>query len=1828
MTVAYSDTLISALKSGSWADLGYFVENMTGGIAPLLSILVSGTCHDGIEQDSEPLLPDYELRSALHPCPAVCDRLCLIARETAADRPGTAVRLYRAALAFNDRCEEALLAVAWHAYAAGDMGEALDFAEQAHAAGDASAEAAATLGWMQWEAGRAEQAIATLEESLTRHPEHATTHWYLGHVQSRRGKFAEAEYLLRRALSLAPDLDEAAVTLAWVLADSGRLDDALTLAHATAARAPQPHRLAQLGHLLSEKGEHGAGIRLLEHAFAGAPDDHATRRRLATALSRAGRPDEARVLIEAGLAAAPDDRGLHLALATLLRGGGATDQAHLIAQRIVDRWPDWAEGWFLLGEMARVRNEISNALHCFTKAQERDPSLIPATVARSQVLLHVGKADAAAWLMKCVLDQAPGHAAARRQLAWALIGQRKSREARPHLHALLRQTPHVPDLWVFLSVALHQMGRLLSARLMARRARRLAPAHADALRHSAALAMEAGDLNEAATLCHALLHLAPDQPSAHIMTSFAHQAAGRLAPAERHAEQAVTLAPDDAEAWRCLGHLRHQQNRLAEAEEALHRAHALAPGRSDILGQLAWVLTADDRLPEALMATLKGCELSPDLPERWLERADILSLSGDHAKAVDAMHTARTRSQDPLMGEALLARLLFIRGLGESDPTASWEAAARHVAVLLYHDRTHHEAALLGVRLHAAGYTPAGDLLRLVPVDKRRAVYLEMLEWLAGFGNADEVLRMTDIAQAAFPRDLDIEIASLYHRTMAGAEVEPGDTARRLRQWGLDHGLACGRGKFRGMPAGTPGQRLRVAYLASHYHHALLNGILGSHDPDVVALHLYTDDPQALPGDLRNRVMVHPLAGTDLAASCAANGIDVVVDTVGLHPFHGQATVLGALRRRLAPLQCGWLGGWGPGAGLFDLLITDATALPADADGPYTEALLRLDGGQWSWTPPITAPPVTALPASDRGYVTFGCTVRGFRLSRRCLETWANLLAAVPGSRLKLLGRHGRDWEFRPRFARLLAERGINADRVDYHFQRPYGDHLQFYRHVDIALDSFPANGGLCLPDALWMGVPVVTLAGAGLAAERQGASIVAAAGGAAWIATSPSHYVTIAKDLASDMAELSRLRHALRDRLRASPLLDARRITSQLEQTWLRLRDEAQDIRDADTLKSQCRSLARRGMASWLEREQRFTLPTTATPEISVVLVLFNQAGLSLQTLISLADQEGVAFETIIVDNASQDETTDLLAHVDGATILRNDDNIGFLLAANQGAAAARGRHILFLNNDAYLHRDALAAALRRLDNDPAIGVVGGRIALVDGTLQEAGCIVFNDGSAAGYGRGQNPDQPEFRFVRDADFVSGAFLLIPRTLWQALGGFDTGLAPAYYEDVDLCLRVRQAGFRVVYDPAVLLTHVEGGSAVTSDAAAAMMRRNRKPFLARHLDELRHRSSPATSRPLRDRWASVPAPRVLIIDNGVPHQAGGAGNPRARVMVQSLAGCHVTFFPLWTPETSWNEVYATLPAEVEVMLGHHATTLEWFLDQRRGLYDVLVVSRPPNMALVDEIRQRRPGLFANMRVVYDAEALFALREIGEAATKGAPLPRAEAKRRLRAELDLAAAAECVLAVSDREARLFSAGGARKVHVLSHAIECNPAPPPVADREGFLFVGALTPGTPNEDSLVWLVEEILPRLNDHLGHAIPVTIVGECRSGRIAALASDQVRMAGRADDLGPWYDRARVFIAPTRFAAGVPLKVIEAVCAGIPVVATDLLVRQLGWRSGEDILSARDAKGFARAMAALHDDADLWNRIRDTALRRAERQYSPEYFARTLREAVLAGRTP
>jgi predicted O-linked N-acetylglucosamine transferase (SPINDLY family)/GT2 family glycosyltransferase/glycosyltransferase involved in cell wall biosynthesis len=1512
---------------------------------------------------------------------------------------------------------------------------------------------------------------------------------------------------------------------------------------------------------------------------------------------------------------------LRTALARLERDLGDPDRAARLVETVLADDPHCGAAWQLRAILHEDHDRLADADACVARAQAAQPHDSSLVLWRTRLAYRAGRLADALRLIEALRRDQPEHPDAALLLAQIFIDLDRFQDARQLVHGLLRGGSRDEPVWRVLALALAGLERLETARLAARRACRLAPRSLEALRLRGLLDHKIGDDAGALAAARALLEASPDDADVVAHATEIAVACGAVEEAERGAARAMILAPAAAETWLVLGRLRLRQARWRAAEDALHTAHRLAPARADILCALGWALVGDDRLAEAEIAFLRATEAAPDDPRGHVELADCRRLAGSFEAALAAVERALALRRDWPPARRLRARCrIELARRGDTAERARRQTAAvADLADLLRAAPVDREAGQAMIGLAAEGCAPARAALALLPWQARRPWHREGLEHTVMNGGAGELIERAALAEAALPDDAWVACAALYAAASAGTVDEPA-LERRIRGWGRRLMLSAGMAAPLRTPPRRAGARLKVAYLAALVHDRLLLSVLAAHDRTAVDLMLFTHQVAAAEIVLGGSVQVLPLTGADTADTLRAHAVDVVVDTVGLHPFLGQFDVLRMLAQRVAPVQCGWLGGWGGGGGLYDALIVDAASAPADADARYEEELVRLPGGQWAWTPPPYAPEPGQSPWRARGHITFASTVRGFRLSHATLRAWGTLLARVPRARLELLGRHSRDGRLRAEIDAAMRACGVDPARVGFHHHRPYAEHLDFLRTVDLALDAFPGNGGLGLVDALWMGVPVISGGSPDrdLLGSRQARSVLDAIGRAEWCADSVDDYVACAVALAADPERLERIRAGLRPAILASPLVDARRLAAALEQAWRRLRATAEPIAAAPDRKARAKAVAQHQLDRWLAQPRRLTLPCADAPVLSVIVVLFNQAGLTRQALAALADQTDVAFDTIIVDNRSTDDTGRLLDRIDGAEILRNDENRHFLAAVNQAAARARGRYILLLNNDTILQDGALAAAVDRLERDPTIGAVGGRIVLLDGRLQEAGCIAFGDGSTLGYGRGGDPDDPEFRFVRDVDFCSGAFLALRTDLWRALGGFDPRYAPAYYEDTDLCLRIRQAGYRVVYDPATVVGHVEWASATAPDDAPEQMRRNQSVFLERHRAALAGRPAARSANPWIERWAARPGPRILVIDNAVPHTATGGGMPRARLMLHALDRHNVTLYPLWQAMDDWRDVAATVPPGTEVMLDRGTTGLEKFLAARVGVYAVLLVSRPPNMAWLQALRRRRPELFVGMRIVYDAEALFALREIARAIVLGPPLSRAARRRRLDAELALAAGADRVIAVSRREAAWFARAGCRDVRVLAHGLAARHDTPGPAARRGLLFVGALDPGTPNEDGLAWFVEAVMPLLPDDLN----LTVAGACRSNRITALASERVRLLGRIDDLGPLYDAARLFVAPARFAGGVAAKVIEAACNGIPVVASTMLARQLGWVGSATIATARSAADFAAAIRRLNHDDAAWRGQQRHALARAAAQFDPARFAAAVRDAV------
>ena len=288
-----------------------------------------------------------------------------------------------------------------------------------------------------------------------------------------------------------------------------------------------------------------------------------------------------------------------------------------------------------------------------------------------------------------------------------------------------------------------------------------------------------------------------------------------------------------------------------------------------------------------------------------------------------------------------------------------------------------------------------------------------------------------------------------------------------------------------------------------------------------------------------------------------------------------------------------------------------------------------------------------------------------------------------------------------------------------------------------------------------------------------------------------------------------------------------------------LRLSDQARTpAKVSDIDKTEAAQLLRQ----YLEADAILRYSAPPSPCVSVVIVLYNAAELTLLCLKALELYMPPYCELIIVDNNSTDRTHELLAKVDGARIVNSATNLHFIRGANLGASVATGEYLLFLNNDAQIRAGSIEAALDTFATKPDVGAVGGKVILPNGLLQEAGSVVLSDGSTQGLLRGLSPRLGLANFRRPVDYCSGVFLMIRKDLFDTLGMFSELYLPAYYEDVDLCLKVWESGRKVYFDPAAEVVHFEHGSG-TADAARELMLRNRATLVDQHRDLIQRRAA-------------------------------------------------------------------------------------------------------------------------------------------------------------------------------------------------------------------------------------------------------------------------------------------------------------------------------------------------------------------------------------------------
>lgn len=627
----------------------------------------------------------------------------------------------------------------------------------------------------------------------------------------------------------------------------------------------------------------------------------------------------------------------------------------------------------------------------------------------------------------------------------------------------------------------------------------------------------------------------------------------------------------------------------------------------------------------------------------------------------------------------------------------------------------------------------------------------------------------------------------------------------------------------------------------------------------------------------------------------------------------------------------------------------------------------------------------------------------------------------------------------------------------------------------------------------------------------------------------------------------------------------------------------------------------------------RRMVFPSFEKISVSIVIPVFNKCDYTLRCLNSILENtSNISYEVVVVDNASSDQTPEMLSSFEGLVVIRNDENKGFVDACNIGAAASKGEFILFLNNDTEVTPGWLEAMCQPFE-DERTGLVGAKLVYPDGTLQEAGNIIWQDATGWNYGRGDDPKKPEYCYKKNVDYCSGACLQIRRSLWEEIGGFDRRYVPAYYEDTDLCFEARNRGYDVVFQPEAVVVHYEGISSGTdiNKGYKRFQQVNHAKFLEKWKDVLLsgHFTGPEALYLARERCGGR---RILVADHYVPEFDKDSGSLRMFSLLKILKemGHKVVF---WPENRAYNSKYTTALQKIGIETCYGNTHFDEFMKQNGSYFDYILLSRPH----IAEGMIYAAKNWSKAKIIYDTVDLHYLRE-GRKARQEAERAELEWKRR---ELGLANQADYTLVVSGVEKELLENEGINSnVSVITNIHSLENVSKKFEERSGVMFIGGFM-HTPNEDAMIWFVDEIWPFIDKGIKDA-HLYIVGSHPSDKIRALASENITVTGFVEDVTPFFTRSRVFVSPLRYGAGVKGKIGQSLSYGLPVVTTHIGAEGMGLVDGDNCLIADDVNEFASKVIELYNNESLWERLAEGGRKLIDARFSPECMRENLEKLI------
>lgn len=686
---------------------------------------------------------------------------------------------------------------------------------------------------------------------------------------------------------------------------------------------------------------------------------------------------------------------------------------------------------------------------------------------------------------------------------------------------------------------------------------------------------------------------------------------------------------------------------------------------------------------------------------------------------------------------------------------------------------------------------------------------------------------------------------------------------------------------------------------------------------------------------------------------------------------------------------------------------------------------------------------------------------------------------------------------------------------------------------------------------------------------------------------------------------------------------------------------DQTGDDRDANE-----RAMAEVAGLNLSELASQLDFVAESEPEITIVIPVFNKTAFTLNCLQSLQRlKTRRRFEILIVDDRSAEAETGLLRHIPGVRYHQNEENVGFLQSCNRASELARGDFLIFLNNDTRVAPDWLDTMRSTFDQHRDVGIVGSKLLYPDGSLQEAGGVIWRDASGWNYGRGHDPGHPRYNYVRDVDYVSGASLMVRAGLFAEVGRFDERFAPAYYEDTDLAFTVRQRGYRVLYQPAAEVIHYEGVSSGTSTESgvkrhqvtnAATFERKWRTELANHMVDGGDQPPMAADR------ATVG--HVLIVDACTPTPNKDSGSLDMVNLIQIILnlGYRVHYANAYEELIDWGPRTRVLQQMgVETLTSPYYSSVDSYLEENQISFDHVILSRylmaQDHMGVV---RQHCP----DAQVIFNTVDLHGLREVREAALIGDAELADQARFTEHCELGVVEVADVTIVLSEIERSHLNKLGHNQVMVLPLIRQPKGrAATSFEERSGVVFIGG-SAHPPNRDALDWLLFDIWPqvrrRCNELAIAPFTLKIIGAELPTHVWNEAADDVVIYGHMDNIDPVFAQSRLSVAPLRYGAGLKGKVATSLDFGLPVVGTEiafegmpepsLVIDELSGPSSlagsvsDLVIEVDTVAEFADRIVETHSDGAQWEWRSLAGVEYVKQQYSVD--ALTARVGQLLGR--